>query len=315
MCISAAAAAGGGGGGREGDEADKGEEEKECPLLSSSSSSSSHSPSLSRIIMIEPVIENFSLIKANLRANGLPAAQEVAIEEAEEGGEGAEEKANRMLPTTMAAAVTMPNQKRPKRIDGTMPSSSSFAQNGLQIFAYRAAVAATGLEKNGHKTDKEKGGGDGTKARRKRMEITVYPNMTGNSTLHPKEKEECLISKMGPLKRACYTACARTQLCPVITLSEVIRRLDLKRIDLVKIDVEGAEEDVLRSIESKEDWGKIQAFVIETHNVSGRIGRITKMLANNRYDFRVCQDKDTVSSSASGKLATIRSLLNLNRNW
>ncbi len=50
--------------------------------------------------------------------------------------------------------------------------------------------------------------------------------------------------------------------CEVCTLSDLIRRQSLERIDLLKIDIEGAEIEALQGIE-EQDWQKIQQLAIE----------------------------------------------------
>lgn len=47
-----------------------------------------------------------------------------------------------------------------------------------------------------------------------------------------------------------------TQRCAMTTVSALMAEHDLERIDLLKIDVEGAELDVLRGIRP-EDWPRI----------------------------------------------------------
>ena len=54
----------------------------------------------------------------------------------------------------------------------------------------------------------------------------------------------------------------------VITLSDVIRRYGLQRIDLVKIDVERAELEVLEGLE-REDFDRIDRFIVEVEEVGG----------------------------------------------
>ena len=49
---------------------------------------------------------------------------------------------------------------------------------------------------------------------------------------------------------------ADTQRCAMTTVSALMAEHDLERIDLLKIDVEGAELDVLRGIRP-EDWPRI----------------------------------------------------------
>ncbi|MGC1859567.1 MAG: FkbM family methyltransferase [Methylocystis sp.] len=50
--------------------------------------------------------------------------------------------------------------------------------------------------------------------------------------------------------------------CEVCTLSDLIRRQSLERVDLLKIDIEGAEIEALQGIE-EQDWQKIQQLAIE----------------------------------------------------
>jgi amino acid adenylation domain-containing protein/FkbM family methyltransferase len=62
---------------------------------------------------------------------------------------------------------------------------------------------------------------------------------------------------------------ARTERCRLRRLSDVIREEGVARIDLLKVDVQGAELDVLRGIE-EEDWAKIGQLVMEVHDRPGR---------------------------------------------
>lgn len=55
--------------------------------------------------------------------------------------------------------------------------------------------------------------------------------------------------------------------CRIDTLSNIIRKYSIPRIDMLKIDVEGAELDVLRGIET-EHWLKIKQIVIEVHQIN-----------------------------------------------
>src|SRR6185369_2391788 len=68
---------------------------------------------------------------------------------------------------------------------------------------------------------------------------------------------------------------AETYNCPIKTLSDVIRELDIEHIDLLKIDVEGSEFDVLSGIQDA-DWGRIKQIAIEVHSRS-ILNRITSL--------------------------------------
>jgi FkbM family methyltransferase len=58
--------------------------------------------------------------------------------------------------------------------------------------------------------------------------------------------------------------------CPLKTLSQVIDENQLRRIDLLKIDVEGAERDVLKGVR-EEHWPLIRQLIVETHPGSGDV--------------------------------------------
>lgn len=54
---------------------------------------------------------------------------------------------------------------------------------------------------------------------------------------------------------------------------QVIGSHGVEAIDLLKVDVEGAEESVLLGMGGG-DWARVQAAVIEVHDLGGRLGRI-----------------------------------------
>ena len=61
-------------------------------------------------------------------------------------------------------------------------------------------------------------------------------------------------------------------------------------IDVLKIDVEGAELDVLKGI-SAEDWAKVQVAVIEVHDKNGNLAPVRAILrANGLTDIFEEQD-------------------------
>jgi FkbM family methyltransferase len=67
--------------------------------------------------------------------------------------------------------------------------------------------------------------------------------------------------------------------CLLRRLSDVMKEQGIERVDLLKIDVEHAEEDVLRGIED-EDWEKIDQIVLGAHDedVGGRPGRVREIV-------------------------------------
>ena len=70
----------------------------------------------------------------------------------------------------------------------------------------------------------------------------------------------------------------------VRTLSRVKRELGVARIALLKVDVEGAELDVLRGIDPA-DWPAIDQVVAEVHDVDGRVTQVRELL--EAQGFRV----------------------------
>jgi FkbM family methyltransferase len=90
---------------------------------------------------------------------------------------------------------------------------------------------------------------------------------------------------------------AETYNCPVKTLSDVIRELDVERIDLLKIDVEGSEFDVLSGIQDA-DWRRIKQIAIEVHSRS-ILKRITSLLEAHGFRF-VVDDSMVVHENGNG---------------
>ena len=75
----------------------------------------------------------------------------------------------------------------------------------------------------------------------------------------------------------------RRHSCDVRRLSDVLAAHRRAPVDLVKIDVEGAEEDVLLGIDD-EDWPLLRQFIIEVHDVDGRLERMTALLQARGYE-------------------------------
>jgi len=71
--------------------------------------------------------------------------------------------------------------------------------------------------------------------------------------------------------------------CELRTLSSFMREEQLKRVDLLKVDVERAELDVLRGV-GERDWPKIRQVVLEVHDQHGRRSEVTRMLERHGFD-------------------------------
>ena len=87
-------------------------------------------------------------------------------------------------------------------------------------------------------------------------------------------------------------------------LSAVIDEMNIGRIDLLKIDVEGAEEDVLAGIESRH-WLRIQQIVLELEKFESRAADVCQRLSG--LGFRVDRMQDDVQRAGDhGLLFALR---------
>jgi amino acid adenylation domain-containing protein/FkbM family methyltransferase len=77
--------------------------------------------------------------------------------------------------------------------------------------------------------------------------------------------------------------------CQLRTISAVIEEHEIKRIDLLKIDVEKSELDVLLGIQEK-DWHKIRQIVVEVHDINGHLEKISALLKKRGYQVIIEQD-------------------------
>ena len=74
--------------------------------------------------------------------------------------------------------------------------------------------------------------------------------------------------------------------CQVRTVSSVIEAHDVERLDLLKIDCEGAELDVLHGIREAH-WPRIQQVVMEVHDEDGRLDEAKGILARAGFTHLV----------------------------
>ena len=77
--------------------------------------------------------------------------------------------------------------------------------------------------------------------------------------------------------------------CKLISLGDFILSNNLRHIDLVKIDVEGSEFEVLKSIKP-EQFSGIKQLSIEVHNINNRVEHITSYLRQYGYIIDVDQN-------------------------
>jgi FkbM family methyltransferase len=89
---------------------------------------------------------------------------------------------------------------------------------------------------------------------------------------------------------------AETVRCPLTTVSAVIRREGIERIDLLKVDVEKAELTVLQGVDDA-DWPKVQQVIVEVHDEDGRLARITSLLERHGFRLTVDQERSLVGTN------------------
>ena len=77
--------------------------------------------------------------------------------------------------------------------------------------------------------------------------------------------------------------------CRLQTLPAAMRDARVDRVDLVKLDVEGAEEAVLAGIDDR-TWPQIRQFVIEVHDVDGRLDRLRALLERHGYRTTIARE-------------------------
>jgi FkbM family methyltransferase len=108
------------------------------------------------------------------------------------------------------------------------------------------------------------------------IEFTFYPQAPANSTRYPEQK----VLELNLLDTSTVIE------VPVTTAAAILAgRPERRPIDLVKIDVEGAELEVLRGL-SIPDWDRIRSFVIEVNDVESRLDAVCALLAEHGYEFK-----------------------------
>ena len=117
-------------------------------------------------------------------------------------------------------------------------------------------------------------------ARTGSMDFTYYPNLPGNSTACPEEKERLQKNSMKPE----LFLGSEVVTCPVSTLTSLLETFhkDIDKIDLIKVDVEGAELEVLQGI-SDRWWQITERVVVEVHDVNNRVQTVETLLKTNNF--------------------------------
>lgn len=116
--------------------------------------------------------------------------------------------------------------------------------------------------------------------------LTYFPNLPGNSTLVPEEKKklyEEAVRKRGRETADARFGGARQVDVKVERLSHFLEDYpDIKSIDLLKVDVEGAELDVIKGLDDAH-WALVRNVVLETWEPSGIRPEIEKLLESKGF--------------------------------
>ena len=128
--------------------------------------------------------------------------------------------------------------------------------------------------------------------------FTYYPRSTGNSGLFADQQADDANTRIflrnsgipedyiGEIVKDLHRGIQLT--VPTLTVSDLVRRHELREIGLLKIDVERAEHLVLAGIED-EHWPLMGRVVAEVHDEEGRLKNITGLLERHGYTVSVAQ--------------------------
>jgi 31-O-methyltransferase len=155
----------------------------------------------------------------------------------------------------------------------------------------------------------------GLGARATTAEITFYRGANAMSGLHadPDRDREFVRARMlaHGLSVSRVEAEVRdrfvpeTLTCELRTLSDVVGDLGLDRVDLLKIDVEGAELDVLLGLDPP-GWRRVAQVVCEVNDELGRLGEMVDLLTGQGFGVTIDQDRAMTGTSVKMVYATRR---------
>jgi len=94
--------------------------------------------------------------------------------------------------------------------------------------------------------------------------------------------------------------------CKIRKLSQVLKEEGIDKIDILKVDVEGAELDVMKGM-STEDWKMVQTFAVEVHDGDSirNLAGVRDILTKNGFtDIRQVQDPSCIDIKLYQLVAT-----------
>jgi len=145
--------------------------------------------------------------------------------------------------------------------------------------------------------------------------MTFYPKVATMSSLHADpERDRAHAARVmasggmdrGKAERLSEQRFAESTLveCTFRTLSSVIDEEGIERIDLLKIDVEGAEQEVLAGIEPA-DWPRIRQISAEVHSQPAEAA-VRDELSSRGFEIVIEQDEVRVGTDVKMLYATRR---------
>ncbi|MAE49227.1 hypothetical protein CMI48_00660 [Candidatus Pacearchaeota archaeon] len=89
------------------------------------------------------------------------------------------------------------------------------------------------------------------------------------------------LNHKGPATHSLHNKTGKSITVPTISLSQILKKQKIKKVDLLKLDVEGAEEDILFNT-TKTDLKKIKHIVMEYHpNIN--LNKLLTFLKKNNF--------------------------------
>ncbi|QUQ67485.1 FkbM family methyltransferase [Kutzneria sp. CA-103260] len=138
-----------------------------------------------------------------------------------------------------------------------------------------------------------------------RRELTYYPGYTMMSGFDPDDEANLelvrahVANTAGPERRAAVLDAVDAVLaerlvghnvaCEVTTLTRFVADFAIERIDFLKVDVEGAEVEVLQGIDG-DTWRKIGFLVVEVLDRDGELAAVRRILRESGFTSKAHQD-------------------------